>query len=125
MSPDGNGRFRWWVLLVPATTMLLSWGAVASPLAVEHRPKRHVVEIRGFEFRPAVLEVAAGDTVVWINRDLAPHTATGTGNARWDTGTLSEGEQGSYIAEGEGEQPYYCELHPIMKGKLIVRGSDG
>ena len=45
-------------------------------------PRRHVVEIRGMAFHPAVLEIHRGDTVVWVNRDFVPHTATGTPGAR-------------------------------------------
>src|SRR2546423_277336 len=44
------------------------------------------------EFHPAVLTVAAGDTVVWVNRDIVPHTATATGGTKWDTGQLTHGQ---------------------------------
>ena len=36
----------------------------------------HQVTIEGFAFVPATLEVAVGDTVVFTNKDGAPHTAT-------------------------------------------------
>ena len=81
----------------------------------------HTVEIRGMEFHPAVLTVAVGDTVVWINRDIVPHTATGHGRSRWDTGQLTQGQEGRYVARRAGETSYACTLHPTMHGKLIVR----
>jgi plastocyanin len=79
------------------------------------------VEIRGMEFHPEVLEVGRGDTVTWINRDLVPHTATATGKGGWNTGPLSQGDSGRYVAHAPAEAPYVCELHPTMLGKLIVR----
>jgi plastocyanin len=84
--------------------------------------RRHVVEIRRMAFHPAVLEVRRGDTIVWINRDLVPHTATSADSeATWSTGHLLQGQSGQYVARHSGEAPYFCRLHPVMLGKLIVR----
>ena len=89
-------------------------------------PRRHVVEIRGMAFHPAVLTVAPGDTVVWINRDVVPHSATtaGGGGPRWDTGELQQGQDGRYVPHRAGEAPYVCTLHPTMQGKLIIQGEE-
>jgi plastocyanin len=83
--------------------------------------RTHTIEIRGMEFHPAVLTVAIGDTVVWINRDIVPHTATERGNASWDTKTLSQGQLGRVVAGRAGTTSYVCTLHPTMHGTLIVR----
>jgi plastocyanin len=83
-------------------------------------PKTHTVEIRGMEFHPAVLTVAVGDTVVWINRDIVPHTATAGGATKWDTGQLLQGQTGRYVANRAGVARYRCTFHPTMLGKLIV-----
>lgn len=72
-------------------------------------------------FQPAVLAVSVGDTVVWINRDIVPHTATGIGTPEWSTGTLLPGQRGQYVPGRAGEAAYFCTLHPVMKGKLIIR----
>jgi len=79
----------------------------------------HTVEIRGMAFHPAVLTVAVGDTVVWINRDIVPHTATGT-RRKWDSGQLQQGDSGRYVASRTGRAPYTCTLHPTMTGMLII-----
>ncbi|MGQ0563368.1 MAG: cupredoxin domain-containing protein [Gemmatimonadota bacterium] len=81
--------------------------------------KRHTIEIRGFAFAPARIRVAPGDTVVWVNRDVVPHTATATG-AKWDSGDIPAGKSAIVIARGSGEQPYICAYHPSMRGTLIV-----
>jgi plastocyanin len=95
--------------------------AAASGRPADPVPQRHVVEIQGMKFHPEVLEVARGDTVVWVNRDIVPHTATSTRKPGWNTGPLAQGDSGQYIARHRGEDPYFCQLHPVMLGKLIVR----
>ena len=72
-------------------------------------------------FRPAVLEVQHGDTVVWLNHDIVPHTATASTKPAWSTGTLSQDQSGQYVPRNSGAVEYFCELHPGMKGTLIVR----
>lgn len=110
----------WWhAMLVPGVLILLVGGGEPESHAVA--PRRHSLEIQGMAFRPAVLELEAGDTVVWTNRDMVPHTATGTSEPAWGTGILSQGESGRFVARARGTAPYFCELHPIMKGKLIIR----
>ncbi len=77
--------------------------------------------IHGMAFHPAVLEVQRGDTVLWINRDIVPHTATSTRKSGWNTGPLLQGKSGQYVARHTGEDSYFCQLHPVMLGKLVVR----
>ena len=84
--------------------------------------RTHTIEIRNFAFSPAMLEVAVGDTVVWVNRDAAPHTATDS-SKRWGSGELKSGAQWSWVAGKPERLPYICEYHPAMRGEVIVRGS--
>ena len=37
------------------------------------------VTIEGMKFQPASVTVKRGDTVVWQNKDVVPHTATAAG----------------------------------------------
>src|SRR5882762_8231817 len=48
--------------------------------------KTHAVRIEGMKFVPERLEVAAGDTVVWNNKDFLPHSVTAS-EARVESGT--------------------------------------
>jgi len=96
-------------------------GAAISPRPSEPVPHSHVVEIRRMAFHPAVLEVRRGDTVVWVNRDIVPHTATAARKPGWNTGPLRQGKSGRHVANRRGEESYACELHPTMLGKLVVR----
>jgi plastocyanin len=109
------------VAALAAIGVLSFTGAALPPRPTEPVPQRHVVEIRGMAFHPEVLEVRRGDTVVWLNRDIVPHTATATRKSGWNTGPLLQGKSGHYVAHHRGEDPYFCELHPTMLGRLIVR----
>jgi plastocyanin len=108
------------VIAWPAARVERAAGSSVAERASEPEPRRHVVEIEGFAFRPASLSVAPGDTVGWINRDIVPHTATDSAGT-WDSGALGAGASWSLVAAAEGERSYLCTLHPSMKGRLLVR----
>lgn len=82
-------------------------------------PKTHIVEIRDMEFRPAELTVRVGDTIVWINRDFVPHTATAPDSA-WTSPPLAQGDRWKTVASGPEAGHYVCAFHPVMKARLIV-----
>lgn len=86
---------------------------------VQSEATEHIVEITDFAFVPAKLEVESGDTVTWINRDIAPHTATAD-DGSWDTGLISQNERGSVVVSSGMLMDYYCEYHPMMKAKLEI-----
>ncbi|HSE96476.1 MAG TPA: cupredoxin family copper-binding protein, partial [Methylomirabilota bacterium] len=80
---------------------------------------RHRVEIRRVAFTPAHLVVAPGDTVVWVNRDLVPHTLTAE-DGSWDSGML-EADQPWELRVTEGMTGHYvCRFHPAMRGHVEV-----
>jgi plastocyanin len=121
----GSRRFAGLPIATLAAIGVLALAGAARSRPADAVPQRHVVEIRGMAFHPEVLEVRRGDTVVWINRDIVPHTATATRKSgqkpAWNTGPLLQGQSGQYVASHRGEDPYLCQLHPVMLGKLIVR----
>jgi plastocyanin len=80
----------------------------------------HQIAIRGFAFEPPSLRVAPGDTVVWTNADLVPHTATATGGA-WDSGSLEDGASWRWVAGHAGTYEYLCSFHPGMQGTLVIQ----
>ena len=78
-----------------------------------------VVDIRNLAFDPAQLNVAPGTTVKFVNNDPEWHTATAD-NELFDTGALEAGESFEVYFEGAGTVTYHCELHPDMKGSIVV-----
>lgn len=79
----------------------------------------HQVEIKSFHFDPERLVIKAGDTVEWINHDIAPHTATADDKS-WDTKTLRKNKSGSITFADTGTQTYYCKFHRKMVGEIII-----
>ncbi|MBI2855119.1 MAG: cupredoxin family copper-binding protein [Chloroflexi bacterium] len=75
------------------------------------------VIIKEFAFSPAQLTVRVGDTVTWTNGDSVSHTATGDG---WNSGNLSNGQKYSKRFDTTGTYDYLCQIHPAMKGGIIV-----
>src|SRR5439155_563684 len=64
---------------------------VAEPPAKERAArsaKTVVVEMKGFAFVPETVEINVGDSVQWVNRDTAQHTATRTDAPAFNTGLL-------------------------------------
>ena len=94
--------------------------------AEKRKPATHTVTIDATRFSPEKLPIKAGDTVVWINKDLIPHTAssmeTGVPSARFvrggleaggfDSGTILAGESWRHTFKRKGEVPYTCLFHP-------------
>jgi plastocyanin len=75
--------------------------------------------VQDFLFRPARLEIAAGTTVVWINRGQVPHSVTGR-DGNFDTGLFESGERRAVTFSQAGTFPFRCTPHPFMTGTVVV-----
>ena len=115
-----NGELR--ALLEQARGAIAAHLTHAEELHAALGNRTHTVEIRNFAFSPARLDVAVGETVVWINRDAAPHTATDSLGS-WDSAELGPGERWMRIAEAPGHFSYLCAYHPSMTGTITVRAA--
>jgi len=84
------------------------------------KPATHTVAIDGTAFATADLTVKAGDSVVWVNKDPYPHTATSKA-AGFDSRDIAPAKSWTYTAKTKGDFAYLCTIHPSMKGTLHVR----
>lgn len=82
------------------------------------------VDINDHAFDPGQLNIAPGTRVMFINNDIEPHTATAD-NGLFDTGVLEPGDSSWILFEGAGTVTYHCELHPDMKGSIVVDEGGG
>jgi plastocyanin len=106
-------------LLLSAAFLAMAAAPVA-PASAQEKSKVHTVLIDGMKFSPQTLEVNAGDTVVWRNKDPYPHTATAE-NKAFDSRDIPENGTWKYEAKAKGTMPYFCKLHTTMKGVLVVK----
>jgi plastocyanin len=100
-------------------TLLAALVCAVTVAGCGRRPATREIAIRAFAFAPAVDTVAVGDTVVWSNHDVVPHTATSRAG-RFDSGSIDAGHAWSYVTGVPGTFEYECTLHPTMRGTLLV-----
>jgi plastocyanin len=78
------------------------------------------VEIAEHAFRPATLTVPVGTAVTWINHDGDVHTVTSPGDVFTSKG-LDTDDTFTYTFTRAGTYEYFCKLHPLMTGTVVVR----
>ncbi len=112
-SLHGHSTFRLYSLVL---LVLLAGCANVEQRAIVSA--QHQVVISGFEFVPAEIEVQAGDTITWVNRDVVPHNVIDTANQEAVTPDLAQGEKFSYKVRRA--MSYKCGFHPSMKGGIVI-----
>jgi plastocyanin len=88
------------------------------------KPVTHTVNIDGTAFVPPKMTVAAGDTIVWVNKDPYPHTATSSAtvkNGGFDSKSIAGDKSWKFTAKKKGDYPYICSIHPTMTGTITVK----
>jgi plastocyanin len=79
---------------------------------------REVVMAR-LAFSPTRIAVPRGARVVFLNKDVAPHTVTGD-SGPLDSGILGPGRRYELVVD----QPlaYHCTVHPAMRARIDLEG---
>jgi plastocyanin len=98
---------------------LVSYGDSADGAEAATKPSEQVVVIEGTRFDPETLNVKMGDSIIWINKDPFPHTATST-TGEFDSHEIAAGESWKFTPRKTGLFPYVCALHPTMKATIRV-----
>jgi len=78
------------------------------------------ISIANFAFAPAILTVATGETVTWVNEDGAPHGLAYKDGAR-GVDPLLPGTSFSRTFDKPGTYEFICSVHPYMSGRVVVR----
>lgn len=98
--------------------LLTGWSFGAAP-AASGEPVTHTVKINAVDYSPKQLTVHAGDTIVWVNEDLFPHTVTAE-DGSFDSGDIPGGKSWTTTVSARGSVPYKCIYHRAMIGSLVV-----
>ena len=80
----------------------------------------HTIEIKQMKFSPETVDVRKGDKVIWVNADIVEHDVTELTKKEWASSKLATGASWSMIVTKS--EDYYCNLHVVMRGKLIIEG---
>jgi plastocyanin len=96
----------------------LAWVNVA-PAQHQHGsdPGAARVAIGYSDYRPARLDVLTGSTVMWTNGSSRQHTVTAEDDS-FDSGRIATGQDFSRQFDAPGAYPYYCRLHPTIRGSV-------
>jgi plastocyanin len=97
------------VLCGAAALLLLG----SAPPAREHR-----IEIANMRFGPVPAGLKAGDTILWVNRDVVVHSATARDRS-FDV-TVPPGRSARTIVRRAGRIPFTCRFHSGMQGMLVA-----
>ena len=110
---------RRWLRALCVAALAVAVGVAAAESQHQGAAAEHTVIIENMQFSPAQLHVHRGDRIVWVNKDLFPHTATAVSHA-FDSGSIAANASWTYVASKSGEYPYGCTFHPSMKGTIQV-----
>ena len=92
----------------------------SAPLVRPRRAGGTTVRIETFAYAPQTLRTTVGTTVRWTNADPAQHTVTSTGNGPLSSTVLGRGKGYTFRFGRAGTFAYFCEIHPSMKGRVVV-----
>jgi len=96
------------------------------PLAAVESQVYHIaMEGSAPYYTPEVIIVPAGHPIQWDNRTATAHTVTHDGcltreSCAFDSGSVFPGNSFALPFLKPGTYPYYCRLHPIMRGVFTV-----
>ena len=76
------------------------------------------VTISGMKYDPQNVDAKVGDTVIWKNADMFPHTATSKGH--FDSKAIQPDKTFKMKLKKAGSFDYTCTFHPTMTGKILV-----
>jgi plastocyanin len=94
-------------------------GSAAETPPPQPQPPSDEVQIVDRIYQPSALTVEAGQSVLWHNTTLQPHTVTAL-SGEFDSGKLAGGESFSVTFTHAGTFAYKCTIHPTMHGAVTV-----
>lgn len=98
-----------------AASMLLVPGGGRAAAA---QSRVHSIFMHNMRFGAVPAGIRAGDTIVWVNRDVVPHTATARDRS-FDI-VVAGRQSVRMTVRRAGRVALYCRYHPAMTATLAV-----
>lgn len=120
LHDNGDGSLQ--VSIYLESTTVPSGAGAATPETAATPQMAHgvAIEIKGFAYNPASIDVPVGTTVTWTNDDTTPHTVTQDGGG-FSSPALNPGDTFSFTFDKPGTYAYHCEYHPNMTATITVK----
>ena len=115
-----------WLVVVLASLLFLSVSMANNAVPVVGTPMAHIsFESTAPYYQPQVAFVSVGVPVRWSNSTASPHSILHDGCLTEDPcafRSIAVPPDDSFVVAPlpPGRYHYHCELHPIMRGTLIV-----
>jgi plastocyanin len=122
LSHPSAAQGHWQAKKIKGITTVRAATSTASPqpMSAAADAAKQQVNIENFRFTPQTLTVPVGATVTWTNKDDVPHTVVST-KKRFASPALDTDQRFSYRFKAAGTYPYYCSVHPMMTGTVVVK----
>ena len=114
MTPYGK-RYATPPAAAPAVATNAGAESIAEPVKAAN------VSIAQMRFDAPTVTIKVGGTVTWTNTDGVPHTVT-SNDGSFGSEQLTQGGTFSQTFTEPGTYSYYCQLHPTMRGTVVVSG---
>lgn len=80
------------------------------------------VTIQNFAFNPNTITISRGSVVTWENKDSTAHQIVSDGDlSDLASGIIDNNGKFSFTFDKAGSFKYHCNIHPDMKGEVIVK----
>jgi|SRR5215472_17404710 len=104
-------------------------GLSAAAYAADPQPPQQMaatqpsaVTINNFKFEPAIITVASGTKVTWVNKDEEPHTVMSADAGKsFKSPALDTDDSFSFTFDKPGSYKYFCSIHSHMVGTVVVK----
>lgn len=101
--------------------MAATLAVCGTALFAADEPTVHTVNMVQMRYGPIPDDLKVGDRIVWVNKDTVVHTVTARDRS-FDV-RIDPGQRATQTLTKAGTFPFYCILHPAMRGTLRVAAS--
>jgi plastocyanin len=109
-----------WASLSAIAMVLLLGVSVASADQGVLITEGNAADVATWQFTPANVTIAPGESITWINSGAQGHTATADDGATFDTDVIPPDQSKSVAFSTAGTFAYHCKLYPSMTGSITV-----
>ncbi len=119
------GEYEYYCIVHPWMTSKLFIEEPKEPVTVIMPEGAGIQQEGQLYYDPQVVQISVGTTVNWINDDSTMHTVT-SGNSQegpnglFDSALIAAGDSYEFTFTSQGNEDYYCIVHPWMTGSVDV-----